>query len=188
MLRGRCGATGSGRTRNALPQDRTRTMAAAPHDRIIARAAREAPGPLGVVRRGRSRLWIDDRGWFATLVEFQPVRGWRGTSLIVAVSLLWSERAHWTFDLPLHRAPLVHDEAGVGFAAAVGAMAGQARETVEAARVRLGGPRDVAQISEKARADDWKEYHPGIAAALAGRPEEASARLGAIRDPGASIE
>ncbi|MDG5809477.1 hypothetical protein P9869_44140 [Streptomyces ossamyceticus] len=42
--------------------------------RIITSAARESLKPLGLAQRGRSRLWIDDHGWWLGVVEFTPPR------------------------------------------------------------------------------------------------------------------
>ena len=42
--------------------------------RIITSAARESLKPLGLLQRGRSRLWIDDQGWWLGVVEFTPPR------------------------------------------------------------------------------------------------------------------
>ncbi|WP_327170127.1 hypothetical protein OG471_00630 [Streptomyces sp. NBC_01336] len=42
--------------------------------RIITSAARESLKPLGLTRRGRSRLWIDDHRWWLGVVEFTPSR------------------------------------------------------------------------------------------------------------------
>jgi hypothetical protein len=59
---------------------------------IIAAAARRTLSPLGVARRGRSRLWIDDHGWWLINVEFQP-SGWaKGCYLNVGHQHLWVER------------------------------------------------------------------------------------------------
>ncbi|MER7309920.1 hypothetical protein [Streptomyces griseoluteus] len=42
--------------------------------RIISSAARESLKPLGLARRGRSPLWIDDHEWWLGVVEFTPPR------------------------------------------------------------------------------------------------------------------
>ncbi|MBO0772648.1 MAG: hypothetical protein J2P35_14415 [Actinobacteria bacterium] len=39
---------------------------------IIAEVAGQVLAPLGVRRRGRSRTWLDDHGWWLGIVEFQP--------------------------------------------------------------------------------------------------------------------
>jgi len=38
----------------------------------IVAAATEQLGQLGLIRKGRSRTWLDDHGWWLLVVEFQP--------------------------------------------------------------------------------------------------------------------
>jgi hypothetical protein len=40
--------------------------------------------PLGLTQRGRSRLWLDDHGWWLIVVEFQPSAWSRGSHLNVS--------------------------------------------------------------------------------------------------------
>lgn len=61
------------------------------HNKIIKQAAEEVLKPLGVFQRGQSRLWIDDNGWFLTLVEFQPSGFSKGSHLNVALNFLWDQ-------------------------------------------------------------------------------------------------
>ena len=59
------------------------------HNKIIKQAAGEVLNPLGLFQEGQSRIWVDDNGWFLTLVEFQP-SGWsKGSYLNVALHFLW---------------------------------------------------------------------------------------------------
>jgi hypothetical protein len=44
---------------------------------------------MGIVQKGRSRLWYDDHGWWAGLIEFQPSSWSRGSYLNVGVQWLW---------------------------------------------------------------------------------------------------
>jgi TrkA-C domain len=62
--------------------------------KLIARAARAKLGPLGLLRRGQSRLWIDDRGWWTINVEFQPSRFTKRSYLNVGHQHLWVRRNH----------------------------------------------------------------------------------------------
>lgn len=59
------------------------------HNKIIRQAAREVLEPLGLFQRGQSRMWIDDNGWFLTLVEFSPSSWSKGSYLDTAVHFLW---------------------------------------------------------------------------------------------------
>jgi len=60
-----------------------------PHTKLLDAAAREVLGPLGIKRRGRSRTWLDDRGWWVGVIEFQPSSWSRGSYLNVGVNWLW---------------------------------------------------------------------------------------------------
>ena len=62
------------------------------HTQLLNAAARDVLRPLGVVQRGRSRMWLDDQDWWLGVVDFQPITPpsyGRGTYLNVAVSWLW---------------------------------------------------------------------------------------------------
>jgi hypothetical protein len=69
------------------------------HNRDIAMAARSVLRPIGCVQKGRSRTWLDDRGWWVGVIEFQP-SGWsKGSYLNVGACFLWSKtRASFSFD------------------------------------------------------------------------------------------
>ena len=60
------------------------------HGRIIAAAARSALVPLGFQRKGASRIWFADRGYWLLVVEFQPSAWSKGSYLNVAAHWLWS--------------------------------------------------------------------------------------------------
>ncbi|TGQ53638.1 DUF4304 domain-containing protein [Mesorhizobium sp. M1C.F.Ca.ET.193.01.1.1] len=63
-------------------------MADSEHGRIIASQAKIALQPAGFRRNGRSRVWIADRGFWLSVVEFQPSSWSKGTYLNVAVHWL----------------------------------------------------------------------------------------------------
>jgi hypothetical protein len=64
-------------------------MADLDHNKVLADVARDALRPLGFRRKGRSRLWFEDRGWWVVLVEFQSSQWDRGSYLNVAPMWLW---------------------------------------------------------------------------------------------------
>lgn len=68
------------------------------HNKILNKAAAEILKPFGMFQKGRSRIWIDDNGWFLIIVEFQP-SGWdKGSYLNVAVNYLWERKDYISFD------------------------------------------------------------------------------------------
>lgn len=66
-------------------------MAVRQADKIIIKAAREVLRPEGLFQKGTSRIWLDDQGWFLTVVEFQPSSWSQGAYLNVALSFLWEQ-------------------------------------------------------------------------------------------------
>jgi len=59
------------------------------HDRIICDVAKSILAPAGLFQKGRSRIWLEDNGYYLTVVEFQPSGYSRGSFLNVAVCFLW---------------------------------------------------------------------------------------------------
>ncbi len=74
------------------------TAAAPDHNAVLRTAARAALLPLGLIQRGRSRVWLDDRGWFLIVVEFQPSSWSKGSYLNVAAMWLWRDKDYLSFD------------------------------------------------------------------------------------------
>lgn len=68
------------------------------HNKIINEAAKNVLKSNGLFRKGSSRTWIDDNGWFLIIVEFQPSNWDRGSYLNVAVHYLWAGQDHISFD------------------------------------------------------------------------------------------
>ena len=68
------------------------------HDKIIAEQAKTALGPLGFRRKGRSRIWLADHGWWLAVVEFQPSQWSKGCYLNVGAHFLWGKIEHLSFD------------------------------------------------------------------------------------------
>jgi hypothetical protein len=68
------------------------------HSKIIAQVAKETLAPLGIFQMGRSRTWIDDRGWWIVVIEFQPSGFSKGSYLNVGAMWLWHEKDYFTFD------------------------------------------------------------------------------------------
>ena len=69
-----------------------------PHDRIIHALCKEILLPMGVFQKGRSRLYLDDNGWYVTMIEFQPSGFSKGTYLNVGMHFLFKREDCWSFD------------------------------------------------------------------------------------------
>ncbi len=159
------------------------------HDKIVAAAAKRALHPLGFLRKGRSRTWLADYGWWLIIVEFQP-SGWgKGSYLNVGVHWLWSRSGHLSFDFGNRVGSFEAYETDEQFSAAAGALAERAAERsreltkafpdVGAAAAILTG--ELASLNAGQRGS-WPALHAGIAAGLAGRTDDAYRLLGAVTD------
>ena len=105
-------------------------MASSPHTKLIDAAARRHLSPVGCVQQGRSRIWLLDRGWFTTVVEFQPSSYAKGSFLNVGVHFLWTWHNHLSFDLG-YRVEEFHEfENEVQFPAAADQLASRAAQEV----------------------------------------------------------
>lgn len=80
-----------------------------PHSKIIRQLCKEILLPLGVFQKGTSRIYIDDNGYFFTVVEFQPSGYAKGIFLNIALHFLWNEREYLSFDYPFGAAIRVRD-------------------------------------------------------------------------------
>ena len=69
-------------------------------NRIIKDVCKGVLLPLGVFQKGTSRLYIDDNGYFFTVLEFQPSGFAKGTYLNIALHFLWNGRDYFSFDFP----------------------------------------------------------------------------------------
>lgn len=67
-------------------------------NKIIQSAAKAVLQKEGLFQKGASRIWIDDNGWYLTIIEFQPSGYAKGAYLNVATHYLWKETDHFTFD------------------------------------------------------------------------------------------
>ena len=59
------------------------------HEKIISETAKKFLAPEGFFQKASSRIWLDDRGYYIILVEFQPSAFTKGTYLNVGVSFLF---------------------------------------------------------------------------------------------------
>jgi len=171
-----------------------------PHDKIIANAAKKVLQPLGLRRKGQSRTWLYDHGWWLTVVEFQPHGFRKGSFLNVSAHWLWTDNGFISFDFGSNPdwgsrvaefEEYVSDEQfePVAYRLAVGAsheaqkLAACFPSIHATAEVLL---RREAALPEQGRGS-WSTYHAGVAAGLAGRGSDADAMLRSVTsDPARS--
>ncbi|MFD8319015.1 hypothetical protein [Kitasatospora purpeofusca] len=146
-----------------------------PAPRIITSVARNSLKPLGLAQRGRSRLWIDDHGWWLGVVEFTPSRT-AGSGLRVGAMWLWHDVDHVAFNVEAVRVgpePFCTEDRFTQLAIGLGR---QAAASVTALREQFQALPDVARylmFRPVRRGYLWDGLDAGIAAALVGDPDAA---------------
>jgi hypothetical protein len=156
-----------------------------PHSRLLDLAAKRHLAPMGLIRLGRSRIWLDDRRWYAIVVEFQPSGFRKGSYLNVGAHFLWQTSGHLSFDLGYLVESFVQFESEAQFAPEADRLAAAAATEVGRLKSVLVGVLAVAN-SLPPESDGWASYHRAIALGLCGVVVEASpifARLGHPSDP-----
>jgi hypothetical protein len=138
--------------------------------------------PLGFHRRGRSRTWVADHGWWLTVVEFQPSAWSKGSYLNVAAHWLWSEIGTLSFDFGGRIAEHVEYLTDEQFTSAVVRLAENAANEAQRLTAIFGDLSTASKVLlEEAQAKraqphlhaGWSDYHAGVAAALIGQSDEA---------------
>jgi hypothetical protein len=137
--------------------------------------------PIGCVRRGRSRLWLDDHGWWVGIVEFQPSSWTKGSYLNVATSWLWHEENPLAFSECWGERPFYEYESDAQFAAAMRTLAAQARDEILRMRDRFASLEYVASyLGTKNSGNIWCDYHAAIAFGLLGNTRMSAERFDAV--------
>ena len=68
------------------------------YNTLIKQAVRAVLKPKGLLQKGSARIWIDDNGWFFTVVEFQGSWCDRGSYLNIGMQHLWND---WEYLFPV---------------------------------------------------------------------------------------
>lgn len=163
------------------------------HGRIIAAAARSSLKPLGFQRKGASRIWFADKGFWLLVVEFQPSAWSRGSYLNVAAHWLWKSssdalRVHLSFDYGGRVGRFISfenesqfSEEAESLAQAAVAESSRLSEllvSIEAIADRLLV--DERRANDGGRGGHWGAFHAGVAAGLADKMDAARAMFDAI--------
>jgi hypothetical protein len=155
------------------------------HSKLLNAAARKILRPMGLVQKGTSRLWYDDQGWKAFVVDFQPSNWSRGTYLNVGCCWLWNDEDGFTFDEPWGK-----ERVGAGFEEFKNEKQFEkvALEITELAAKKVLAYRkqfhDIDAASKFVRKQGLRDIHPnfnaGIVCALAGKSNDAKRFLAHI--------
>lgn len=160
-----------------------------PHNRLIAEAANNILAPLGFRRKGRSRTWLRDHGWWVTVVEFQPSAWAKGSGLNVSAHWLWIDQAHLSFDYFECWETFVEYASDAQFRPVAAHLAQSAAQ--EANRLRqifTSIEAAAAVLAAKERElpprgqGSWPAYDAGMAMGLSGQTGEATALFKSVRD------
>lgn len=154
-----------------------------PHTKLLLAAAREVLRPLGLVQMGRSRMWLDDRGWWAGVVSFSPSSFARGSYLNVGVHWLWQDEEDVSFDVidPRDGEGFVRYESDVQFAPHAHRFALTAAELVRTYRARFDTIESAASFLSE-NLDLLRFLDVGIALGLLGDADGARAMFGRYID------
>ncbi|WP_167745589.1 hypothetical protein [Streptomyces virginiae] len=157
--------------------------ATSPASRLVTEAARRHLRPLGLRQRGRSRLWLDDHGWWLGVVDFFSPRWSQGSGLTVGVMWLWQDVGHVTFNVHEKVEGSQEFRHEQQFAVVMERLAHDAEKRVGEFRDRFADLDAVARalLSRPVRRDDlWGNFNAGVAAALVGKASEARERFSAV--------
>ena len=159
------------------------------HNKLIADVANKILGPLGFRRKGRSRIWLRDHGWWLTVAEFQPSAWAKGSGLNTAAHWLWIEQDYLSFDYFECSETFIEYASDAQFEREVMRLAQSA--TCEASRLQQTFPTIEAAATVLAAVErelpyeargSWAAYHAGMAMALSGRTDDAAVLFNSVRD------
>ena len=165
-----------------------------PHDKLIVQVAKAALGPLDFRRKGQSRTWLADHGWWLTVVEFQPSRWSKGSYLNVAAHWLWSGMDDISFDFGGRVAEFVEYQSDAQFAPAAARLAERAAHEAQRLSQTFSSLSATADILlNEAQAEKlngpghpgWTVYNAGVVAGLDGRRDDAVEMFGRIQSSAA---
>ena len=136
------------------------------HNKLIAQVAKQTLLPAGLKRKGKSRLYYDDNGWWCTIVEFQPSGFSKGSYLNVGVSWLLYESDGFGFNIGYREDGFSSAENESEFTSAVFEMAMKAKEIVENNRERFSTVSKAHEYYQSTKREGWNRYHAAVIAGL----------------------
>ena len=146
-------------------------MALPEHSKIINRVAKQILKPKGLERKGQSRTWLDDNGWFTTVVEFQPFKDRQGTCINIGVNFHWYLKDYLSFDIGNRESDFIDFKNEEQFIREVEKLAQYALDKVHFYRQALDEFDRAKQTikSHEFTSDNlWGNYHKGTICGLTG--------------------
>jgi hypothetical protein len=158
----------------------------------LAAAARTALAPLGFWRKGKSRVWLADRGFWLAVVEFQPSGFGKGSYLNVAAHWLWSAMPDiLSFDYAIERQkPWIEYTDDLGFAPLADQLALRAAEESRQLAGRIADLKTFADLlvaneaesASQGRGGGWSAFNAAIVAGISGNMAVAGTLFAAAYD------
>jgi hypothetical protein len=142
----------------------------ADHNAVIAAQARHVLKPLGLVRQGKSRVWIDDHGWWTIQVEFQPSSWSKGSYLNVGINWLLYEGSAGAFNIGSRvNVPFIEATGSEHFEQDAHSLALRAKDEVENLRTQFSTLQaTTAYYRDSDRRSVWDDYYYGVVSAMGG--------------------
>jgi hypothetical protein len=137
------------------------------HTKILLNTGKKILSPMGLIQKGRSRRWRDDRQWWVIGVEFQP-SGWsRGSYLNVGCMWLWRPKDYFSYDVGGRVAPFTAFQSEEQFQITAEEMAMKSAEEVIRYRGLFPNVMSVCDyyLQQKSR-DFWQDFDAAIACVL----------------------
>jgi hypothetical protein len=136
------------------------------HNKLIAQVAKQTLLPAGLKRKGKSRLYCDDNGWWCTIVEFQPSGFSKGSYLNVGVSWLLYEREGFGFNIGYREDGFSSAENESEFTNAIFEMAMKAKEIAEKTRERFSTFSKAHEYYQSIKRSSWDYYYAAVIAGM----------------------
>lgn len=158
------------------------------HNTLITRTAREHLAPCCFFQAGRSRMWLQDNGWFMVKAEFRPSGFSKYSALSMGLHFLWAHGPeaesedisafHYLLLRPSIsqcHAPYTGDDAL--FCSNIARFCRVIRSEAELLRHFCDFSYASAKLAERASASIWGAFDYAMLCFLSGRHEEGAASL-----------
>jgi len=151
------------------------------HGKLIADAATKTLLPLGCIRKGKSRVWYSDQGFWAIAIEFQP-SGWsKGSYLNVSTKYFWNTGAGFSATYrPVDFIPFHNPEQFSPLIQGMAAIAAREIVTMREELKTLDGIQ--RQLVSRPLRDGWPVYDAAIASWLQDNVEVAKSLFQRMSD------
>ncbi|MGB8368697.1 MAG: hypothetical protein ACLPYZ_04045 [Limisphaerales bacterium] len=139
------------------------------HNKLIAEVAKQTLLPAGLRRKGKSRVYYDDNGWWCTIVEFQPSGFSKGSYLNVGICWLLYEKDYWSFNVGTQEGNdrrFVSAKNENEFSNAVFEKAMRAKEIAENNRERFFSVSKAHEYYQSIKREGWDFYYSAVIAGL----------------------